>query len=410
MSFRAPSRRFPRLWSGYTISVVGSQVTVLALPLTAILVLGGGATQTGILVAARTLPIVLVGPLIGVYVDRHPRRPVLVASALASALVIGSVPVAAVLHLLTLAQLYLVALLAGGFAVAAQLAQGAIVPGLVGREELVRANARLQSSDSVAQVAGPSLGGALVQALTAPVAMAVDAVSFVASAMLFATIHIDERSTPRAERRRFWHEIADGLASVRAEPILMRAIVAIALANIEWFAVQAILVVYATNDLALSPAVLGLALAAVGPFSILGSVIAGPVISRYGLGPTMILGLALEAASRLVLPFAGGGELRAAAVLAFTQALVGLTVPFWSISFRSLLQAVTPDRLLGRVTAASNVMQWSVSPPAALLAGIAATAVGMRPTILVAGLIALVAVTYLVASPVRSYRSPSRLA
>lgn len=395
---------FAKLWTGYSISRIGSEVTVLALPLTAVLLLGGGATETGILVAARTLPIVVAGPFLGVWVDRHPRRPLLVASALGSAVAIASIPVAALAGVLTLGQLYAVALIAGTFATASQLARGAILPGLVGRERLVRANARLQSSDAVAQVAGPSLGGALVQALSAPIAMAVDAVSFVASAIVLSAIQLEERPSS-APRRRFWHEIGEGLAWVRESGILMRAIVGIALANIEWFAVQAVLVVYATNDLHLSPAVLGIALAAMGPFSVVGAALAGPVISRWGLGPTMIVALVMEAASRLVLPFAGGGEVQAAAVLMFTQALVGLTVPLWTVAYRTLQQAVTPDRLLGRVAAAANVMQWVVAPPAAVLAGIAATAIGMRQTLFVAGVIALVAVAYLIASPVRSFRS-----
>ncbi len=404
----APSstaREFAKLWTGYSISSVGSEVTVLALPLTAVLVLGGGASETGMLVALRTLPIVVAGPFLGVWVDRHPRRPILVASAIGSAVAVGSIPVAAFVGALTLGQLYAVALIAGTFATAAHLARAAIVPGLVGRDRLVRANARLQASDAVAQVAGPSVGGALVQALTAPIAMAVDAVSFIASAVLIGLIRIDERSTPVTERRDFGSEIREGLEWVRGSRILMTAIVAIGLANIEWFAVQAVLVVYATNDLGLTPAVLGLSLAAMGPFSVLGAAVAGPAIARWGLGPTMTVALALEAVSRLVLPFAGGGELRAAAVLMITQALVGLTVPLLSVAYRTLQQAVTPDRLLGRVASAANVMQWVVAPPAAIAAGVLASAIGMRQTLFLSGVIALLAVAYLIASPARSFHA-----
>lgn len=380
---------------------------MLALPLAAVLLLGAGATETGLLVAARTAPIVFAGPFIGVWVDRHPRRPLLVASAIGSAIAIGTVPLAALLGVLGLAQLYAVSLIAGTFATASQTARGALVPGLVGRARLVGANARLQASDSIAQVAGPSLGGALVQALTAPIAIAVDAASFLASAALLATIRLDERPVPSASQRRFWHEIGEGLAWVRAQPVLVRAIVAIALANIEWFAVQAVLVVYATKELHLSPALLGISLAAAGPLSVVGAAIAGPTISRWGLGPTMIVALVLEAASRLLLPFAAGDEIAAAAVVAVTQALVGLTVPLWSVSFRTLQQAVTPDRLLGRVWSAASLMQWAVAPPAAIGAGILGDAIGLRPTLFIAGVIAVIAVAYLIASPVRTFRDVS---
>lgn len=402
---RAPGTEFNKLWIGYSISRIGSQITLLALPLAAILLLGAGATETGLLVAARTAPIALAGPFIGVCVDRHPRRPVLIATAVGNAIAIGTIPAAAVLGVLSLPQLYAVSLLAGTFSTASQNARSAIIPALVGRARLVRSNARLQASDSVAQVAGPSLGGALVQALTAPIAIAVDAASFLAAAVLVATIRLDERSTPRASRRRFWHEIAEGLSWVRDHQVLMRAVVAIALANIEWFAVQALLVVYATKELALSPALLGISLAAAGPFSVIGAAVVGPLASRWGLGPTMIVALILEAASRLVLPFAAGDEIRAAAVLMFTQALVGLTVPLWSVSFVTLQQAMTPDRLLGRVWSAASLMQWGVAPPAALGAGLLGDAIGLRPTLFIAGAIAVIAVAYIAASPVRSFRS-----
>ena len=394
---------FNKLWIGYSISTIGSQVTVLALPLAAVLLFGAGPTETGVLVAARMAPIVLGGPFVGVWVDRHPRRPLLIAAAIGSALAVGSVPVAAFLGVLTLGQLFVVSFIAGTFSTVSQTARGAVLPALVGRARLVTANARLQASDSIAQVAGPSLGGVLVQALTAPIAMGMDAASFLVSAIFVATVRIEESSTAAASRRRLWHEIREGLLWVRDHPTLLRAIVAIALANIEWFAVQAILVVYATKELALSPALLGISLAAAGPFSVLGAAVAGPLTLRWGLGPTMIVALVLEAASRLLLPFAAGSETQAAAVLMFTQALVGLTVPLWSVSFRTLQQAVTPDRLLGRVGSAANVLQFVVAPPAAIGAGLLGDAIGLRPTLFIAGLIAIVAVVYLL--PLRSLRA-----
>jgi MFS family permease len=393
---------FTKMWVGYSISRIGSEITVLALPLTAVLLLGAGATETGLLVAARNVPV--FGALfIGVWVDRHRRKPMLVWGSVASAIAIGSVPLAAAIGAITLWQLYAVAFVGGGVTILTQTARTAFLPSLVGRPLLVAANSRLQAADAVAQVAGPSLGGALVQAVTAPVAMAIDAVTFVVSAVSVALMRVEEVVRSREDRQGMRAEIAEGLRFLRDHDALFRAVVAITLANVEWFAVQAVLIVYATRDLHLSPAVLGIALAASGPTSVVGAAIAAPLIARIGLGPTMIAGLVCEAVSRLLLPFAGGSEIAAAVVLAITQALVGLTVPLWSVGLRTLQQAVTPDRLLGRVGAATGFIQFGVAPPAALAAGILGDTIGLRPTLLVAGLIAVVAVIYLL--PLRAVRA-----
>jgi len=147
---------FNKLWAGFTISRVGSQVTVLALPLAAVLLLGAGATETGLLVAARTAPSIVAGLFIGVWVDRRPRKPILVGSSIANAVVIATVPIAAAFGSLSLAQLYVVSFLAGALSIATDLARGALLPTLVGRERLVATNSRLQGSDAVASVAGPT--------------------------------------------------------------------------------------------------------------------------------------------------------------------------------------------------------------------------------------------------------------
>ena len=404
-----PLRRnsdFQKLWSGFTIAVVGSQVTILALPLTAVLVLGAGATETGLLVAFRMAPSVVVGLFIGAWVDRLPRRPILVASDIGSSLVIGSIPLGAAIGILSLTQLYVVAFLAGVFAVSTELARSALVPSLVGRPQLVAANSRLQASSAVAQVAGPSLGGILVQALTAPTAMLFDAATFLVSAAFLIRIRAQETIRPREPGKSIWHEITEGARWMRAHEIVFRCVIAIALANIEWFAVQAIIVVYATKELGLSPALLGLSLAAIGPLSLLGAALAGPLTRRWGLGPVMIAALLLETVSRLVLPFAAGPPLQAAAVVAASQALLGVTVPLWTVSASSLQQAVTPERLLGRVTAATRFISFGVAPPSAFAAGVLADHIGMRITLFIAGLIAVLAFLYLLASPVRRFRQP----
>ena len=406
-SFPHRDADFFKLWSGYTIARLGSQVTILALPLTAVLLLGGGPIETGLLVAAQMAPAIIAGLFIGVWVDRLPRRPILIVADVGSAIVIGSIPLGAALGVLTLGQLYAVAFLSGTFASATELARGAFVPSLVGRERLVEANSRLQASNAVSQVAGPSLGGILVQALTAPIAMLVDAATFLISAAFIALIRTAEALRPRDPERSVWREIGEGLRFLYRQPILFRSTVAIALANIEWYAVQAVIVVYGTRELGLPPALLGISLAAIGPFSLLGAALAGPLIARWGLGSVMIVALFLETLSRLLLPFARGTPLEGAAILMSSQALLGLTVPLWTVSSFSLAQAVTPERLLGRVNAAVRLVAFGVAPPAALGAGLLADVIGLRATLFIAGVLAALAFLYLVASPVRGYRQPT---
>jgi len=395
---------FLKLWSAFTISRLGSSITQLALPLTAVLVLGAGATETGLLVAIRMLGMVIPGPLLGAWIDRRERKPVMIGANLASMLLIGSIPAAAAVGQLSMWQLYVVSYLAGVAGQANDLSRQALMPALIGRDRLVLANSQMLVSGSVTQIAGPSLGGILVQALTAPVAMLFDAISFVISAVLVALVRVRETVHPRREGARLWHEVAEGLRFVRDHDLLFRSVVAIGLANIEWFAVMAVLVVYATEELQLPPVYLGLALAAVGPASVIGGALAIPLASRFGLGRLMIAALLFEAVSRLMLPFIAGPAVQAAVLLGVTQALVGVTEALWFIGLRTLQQAATPDRLLGRVGAATNFVAFIVAPPAALAAGLLGDAIGLRPTLFIQGVIAVIALAYLFASPIRDMR------
>src|SRR3989475_3676919 len=202
---------FLKLWSGFTVARIGSQVSALALALPAVLLLGAGATETGLLVAAQMAPSIVAGLFIGVWVDRLPRRPILIVSDIGSAIVIGTVPLAAALGVLSLAQLYLVSFLGGAFAVSTDLARAAFVPALVGRSRLVAANSRLQASNAVAQVAGPSLGGLLVQTLTATIAVLGAAGGLVVSALFIAAIRSPEAPRSRETETGVWREINEGL-------------------------------------------------------------------------------------------------------------------------------------------------------------------------------------------------------
>ena len=398
---------FVKLWIGTSISTVGSQVTLLALPLSAVLIFNAGPAETGLLTAAGVAPNVLVGLFAGAWIDRLPRRPIRIAADLGSALAIASVPVAAVLAVLRLEHLYIATFLAGCCALFSRHSASAMLPSLVGRENLLEANGKLIMSFSVAQIAGPSLAGVLVQALSAPLALLADAASFIVSALCVWRVRLPESRAPVEGRTSIWHEVMQGLVWLRGEPILFRLTLSIGLANLAWYGVQAVIVVYATRDLEISPALLGLALGATGPASLLGAVLAAPMARRFGVGPVMVASLTGEAASRVVLLAAGGPPLVAMLWIGLSQVLFGFIAPLWDVNANSLRQSATPERLLGRVSAASTFVGVGMAPIGALLAGWIGEAVGLRAALLETTVVTLIALAVLVRSAVPSLRDPA---
>ena len=395
---------FRKLWLGSSISTLGSQVTVLAMPLTAVLIFGAGTAETGLLTAAGVAPMLLLNLPAGAWVDRLPRRRVRMVADLCSALIIASVPAAALLGTLGLQHLYAAAFLAGCCTVWSRLSLAAMLPRLVGRQNLVEANSKMIVSFSVAQIAGPSLAGALVQLLSAPLALIIDAASFVASAACVWRVRLAEPPGPAAERNSIWHEIGQGLGWLRGEPILFRLTLCIGLANLAWYGVQAVTIVYATRDLGLPPATLGLALGVMGPSSLVGALTASHIARRFGLGPTMVAALSGEALSRVLLLSAGGPPVVAAATIGLAQLVFGFIAPLWDVNANSLRQSATPERLLGRVSAASTFVGVGMAPIGALVAGWIGEVASPRAALLETTIVTLIAVAILVRSPVPALR------
>src|SRR5206468_4513561 len=212
---------FLTAWAGQSVSAVGSQVSALAVPLTAVVVLGAGPVEMGLLGAAQFAPALLLGLIAGVWVDRLPRRPILIAADLGRTALVAAVPSLALLGVLRVEHLLGIAFLIGSLSVLFDLAAQAYLPALVGREHIVEANSKFEQSASLAGVAGPSLAGLLVQAVGAPFAMALDAASFAASALCLARIRAPEAPPARAARpSRIWGEIGEGVRAVAADPIL----------------------------------------------------------------------------------------------------------------------------------------------------------------------------------------------
>jgi len=372
---------FVKVWAGGVIGSLGSAITRLAVPLIAILQLRAGPAEMGILGASGTAAFVVVGLLAGVIADRLPRRLVMVATAVGSAAVIATIPAASAVGTLRIEQLYAVAFLIGCFGVVGEVAFQAFLPRLVGRERLLAGNATLRSTGSVTDVVGPSLAGFLIQLLTAPIAIIVDAIGTVIGGVLTLLVRVEEPAAPaRAAGRGIWHDITEGLRYVVADPVLRAIAAEGAMHNIcSNGALVALYVLFANQVLGLGPIELGIVFAAGGPGALIGSVVAARYGRRLGMRHALVHMQILTGVARCLVPLAvlvPGPVI----VLASGEFLLGIARTILNVNQLSLRQAMTPDHLQGRMSASIRFLMWSAVPVGALLGGFAAERIGLIPT------------------------------
>jgi len=380
---------FLKLWTGQTVSDVGDQITLLAIPLTAVIVLHAGPLEMGLLGAVATAPTALLSLPVGVWVDRVPRRQVLLAADGGRATVLASVPVAFALGVLGLPHLYLAAFLTGTLSVFFVVAYQAYLPGLVGRDKLVDANSKMLASASVAQLAGPSVAGVLVQLFTAPMSVVGDAMSFLAS---FIGLSLTRRpEPPLAPRRRdMVAEIREGLSALLGQPILRTLVICASIFVLLMSAQNAILLLYFSRELGLSPAVIGLILGVGGVGALGGAVLAGPLGRWLGIGPSFIVGAFLAIGGLLFVRGLVGGSTVAIVISLAVGQLIGLFGgSLLSVNGPSLRQALTAAHLLGRVNASYRFLAWGTGPLGALLGGLLGEILGLRSALLITALASL---------------------
>jgi MFS family permease len=397
---------FRRLWAAYTVSMFGTEVSSLAIPLTAVLTLDAGPIGMGILGAAASAPALVFGLLAGTWVDRLRRRRILLVADLARAFLLASVPAAFAAGFLSLAFLSIVAFLVGIFSVFFDVAHSSYVPSLVRQDELVDGNSKLEVSESVTQAVGPSTGGLLVQVIGAPLAIAVDAVSFVLSALFIGSItNVEPAPQPIEPRLHVLTEIGQGVRFVLGHRLLRPLLGYAATKGLCMSAVLAVYVLYLANELRLPPVVIGIVGIAAAPGTILGALVVSRLVRRWGLGPTMSAAAWLPGLGVMLIALAGLVPAVEVALLMagwFALALGSI----YDISEVSLRQATTPDRLLGRVNATQHVAFYGVMPIGALLGGILGALIGLQPTIVVGAVGLLLAPVWIVASPIRRLAEP----
>ena len=397
---------FLRVFTASTVSTFGSLVTRTALPFAAILVLGAGPLEVAAIRACEIVGGLVVGLVAGAWVDRLRRRPVMIAADLGQAVVLGSIPIAAIGSWLTMAQLIVVALLASALSTFHDIADNAYLPTVVDRDELVTANSALSASGSVAEVSAFSIGGVLVQLLTAPIAIAIDAISFVVSAIVLGTIHRPEpRPAPPVERTSIVAEIVDGLRPIAHSPILRTIVIAGSGTHLLWGSFGAVYLVFATEELGLGPAVIGL-IAAVGGISSLVGALLGPRANRrFGVGPCILFGLIGFTVGNALIPLAPAGSIAIAVALLMGQQLIGdVSATIEEITEVTLLQTTVPNELLGRVNGTFNFLTHLFLLVGTIGAGLIGEWIGLRQA-LVFGLLGGVAAVVIVwFSPLRALR------
>lgn len=396
------NRDFLRFWSAQTISQVGSQVTLLALPLAAILVLDASAFEVAALAAVEWLPWIVFSLPAGAWVDRLPRRPVLIATDLGRAAALISVPAAYAADALTLGHLFAVGFVVGTLSVFFEVAYVAYLPSLVERGQLGEGNAKLEASRSGAQIAGPGLAGGLVDLLTAPVAILADAISFVVSALFLGAVRREEEVQPRAEGTRLRSEIVEGIRFVLGHPYMRAGMASIAPANFFWNLASAIFLVYAVRTLDLTPATIGLVFM-LGNIGVLaGALLATRIAARLGIGPTIVVSAFFLGSPLLLVPAAPAEYAVPLFVAAFL--LAGFAGVVTNVVGISLFQATTPDRLQGRATASRRLVNFGAAPLGSLAGGGLAATIGLRETLWVGAVGASLTFLPLLFSPVRSLR------
>jgi predicted MFS family arabinose efflux permease len=404
-------RDFLKLWSGQAISKIGSTITSFGLPLTAASLLGASPLQMGILAGSSGAGVLVFGLFAGAWADRLRRRPILIAADLARAALLATIPLAAAWHRLNMAHLYAVATLAGILTVLFDVSYQAYVPSLVHRDNLVEANSKLALTESIADVTGPALTGLLIQLITAPIAILLDAVSFVCSAISFGLIRRPE-PLPAAGlvsglapgfAPHIGREIAEGLTASWRNPLLRALLQRAATGPFFLGFIGGLYFLFAVRELHITAVLLGIIISVGGASNLIGALLAERLLHRFGLGPTLIGAAWITVLSMLMVPLAHGPVALCAVFLIASQ-LGDMAWPIFLINETSLRQAATPNHLLGRVNSASHLLFHATLALGAFAGGAIAQTIGIRETMLIGALGYLLSTVWLTFSPIRHLR------
>lgn len=399
------NRDFVRLWTGETISLIGTQVTQFTMPLVAIITLRATVFEVGVLNALRFVPVILLSLLAGVWLDRRRRRPILIACALGNAVLIGLIPLASVTGLLTIGLLYAVVPVAGALSMTFDVGALSYVPFLVERRHLLAANSKLQASTSVAGVAGPGLAGLLVGLITAPVTLSVDAVSYIFSALgLISIAAVEPPPETGQEKVPVRRSIAEGLRAVYGNRLLRALLTQGTALNLFFGSYIVVFVVYAVRVLGLTPGKLGIVLGASAAGGVVGALSATRVRQVLRFDRTMAVTTIGVSTALLLLLVPGDASLRSMGILIAAQFVYGCSIAMSNVNAITLRQAVTPQHVLARMNATYRMLLYGSAPVGAIAGGLLGSAYGLRSALVISLLTMISPALWLIFSPVYRLR------
>ena len=396
---------FMKLWSSMTITAFGAQITNLALPLTAAVMLAATPMQMGILVALETLPFALFSLHSGVLIDRVRKLPIVIAANWGRGLALLAIPAAAYAGVLSIEMLFAVGFVCGIQNVVGGAAYQVLLAQMAGRERLVEGNAKSSLGEMSSALIGPGLAGGLIQLLTAPFAIVLDACTFFASALMLRRIRAPRDVAHEGPKASVMAEIHEGLKLVWNNRTLLALSWLAALWQILHHMQMAVLILFATRDLGLSAGAIGLTYAFGGVGCMLAAMLAERLSARFGVGPGIVHGLILTALGWQAFGLVSGSPAVATVALGLAMLVFDFGGVLYGINYLSLRQAITPDRLLGRMTATMRFLTVAAATLGSLAGGALATVIGLRATLLTVGALGLVLATGAVLwSPVRRHR------
>ena len=398
-------RRFVTYWSGESVSQFGDRVTELALPLIAVVSLHATPTQMGLLTAAVWAPN-LVSLIVGAWADQQRlKRRLLIAADLLRALTLVSIPIAYFLGSLTLGHLFAVALISGFGQVLFQTAYQPFFVALVRRDQYVEANSLLSTTRSASFIAGPAVGGGLIQLLSGPVTLVVDALSFVMSALMISRVEVIEREVDTADTAPLMRRAVDGMRFVLRHPYLKASLGCATTVNFFSFMSGALLLLFASRALGLSAGLIGLAFGIGATGGLLGAFLASRVARWIGVGWTVVVGSVVFCAPTALVPLAHGPTWAKGAVLAIVEFLASLGIMCFDINLNSLQTAVTPGDMRSRVAGAFSTINYGIRPLGAITGGLLGQYVGVGPTMIIAAIGGSLGFLWLLPSPIPGVRT-----
>lgn len=374
---------FLKLWSAETVSHFGTQISVLALPFVAIVVLDASAFTVAALGTVEFLPFILFTLPAGVWVDRLPRRAILIIADYGRAVLLFTIPAAYALDVLTIAQLFVIGFVVGVFTVFFDVAYMSYLPALVDRDLIIEGNSKLEVSRNTAQLTGPGIAGVLIGLITAPYAVLVDAVSFLASGAFLSAIRKPEQAPVRTEgvKPRMRTELWEGLQYVVRHPLLRPQAICTGTSNFFSSVTFSIFLVYAVRTLDLSAEEVGLIFTLGGPGGLLGALLSQRITRRFGVGRTTVVTAVLWGSAGFLVPLAPQSFPHP--WLVASGLISSFAIVVYNITQVSLRQAITPERIQGRMNSVMRFLVWGTIPLGSLTGGALATTIGLRETLFV---------------------------